>query len=181
MVDFRKRLGSRAAPQPIDPIETYEGLDRASDKGELRRVQEAVLREWHSNRREKRDVIVKLHTGQGKTLIGLLILQSKLNEGVGPALYLCPDNFLVEQTALQARQFGLACETIAGGDELPTKFIDSKAILITSVQTMFMPASVQFVARARSDSHGKARRTQRSSVFLVMRSRVRARGPTPIS
>ncbi|MCX6992976.1 MAG: DEAD/DEAH box helicase family protein [Kiritimatiellaeota bacterium] len=137
MVDFRKRLGSSSGDQPLDPLEIYDGLDRASDKGELRRAQEAVLKEWHSSSRGQKDVIVKLHTGQGKTLIGLLILQSKLNEKVGPALYLCPDNFLVEQTAQQARQFGFVCQTIAGGDELPAKFIDAKSILITSVQKVF--------------------------------------------
>src|SRR5262245_52482549 len=104
MVDFRKRLGSSAGKQPLDPLEIYTRLDRASDKGELRRPQEAVLKEWHSKARGQKDVIVKLHTGQGKTLIGLLILQSKLNEKSGPALYLCADNYLVDQTALQAKQ-----------------------------------------------------------------------------
>jgi replicative superfamily II helicase len=137
MVDFRKRLGAASGKQPLDPLEIYDGLDRESDKGELRRAQEAVLKEWHSKAREQKDVIVKLHTGQGKTLIGLLILQSKLNEKAGPALYLCPDNFLVEQTAQQARQFGFTCETIGKGDDLPAKFIDSRSILITSVQKMF--------------------------------------------
>src|SRR6266851_9164133 len=124
MVDFKKRVGKSTTAKTIDPLKLYASLDRASDKGPLRPVQERVLSEWHTSRRSHRDVILKLHTGQGKTLLGLLMLQSKLNEGVGPALYLCPNNFLVEQTALQARQFGLACETIAGGDELPTKFID---------------------------------------------------------
>jgi superfamily II DNA/RNA helicase len=123
MVDFRKRLGSTSSKQPLDPLDIYARLDRASDKGELRRAQEAVLKEWHSQRRDRKDVIVKLHTGQGKTLIGLLILQSKLNEKVGPALYLCPDNFLVAQTAAQAKQFGFDCETIIAGDELPAKFV----------------------------------------------------------
>lgn len=137
MVDFKKRLGTSANAAPLDPLEIYAGLDRASDKGELRRAQEAVLSEWHSSARQKKDVIVKLHTGQGKTLIGLLILQSKLNERLGPALYLCPDNFLVEQTAQQARQFGFSCQTISGGDDLPPKFIESKSILITSVQKVF--------------------------------------------
>ncbi len=118
-------------------VEIYSALDRESDKGELRRAQESVLKDWNASWRSKRDVIVKLHTGQGKTLIGLLILQSKLNEQSGPALYLCPDNFLAEQTAQQAKQFGFACETIAGRDELPGKFIDSKAILITSIQKVF--------------------------------------------
>lgn len=137
MVDFRKRLGSTSGKQPLDPLDIYARLDRASDKGELRRPQEGVLKQWHEEGRSRKDVIVKLHTGQGKTLIGLLILKSKLNEKVGPALYLCPDNFLVEQTALQATQFGFDCETIAAGDELPSRFIESKSILITSVQKLF--------------------------------------------
>ncbi len=137
MVDFRKKLGSTSGKQPLDPLDIYARLDRASDKGELRRPQEAVLREWHSHARDRKDIVVKLHTGQGKTLIGLIILQSKLNEKLGPALYLCPDNFLVEQTAAQAKQFGFECEIIAAGDELPAKFIQSKAILITSVQKLF--------------------------------------------
>jgi replicative superfamily II helicase len=56
------------------------------------------LKEWFTQRRELKDVIVKLHTGQGKTLIGLLILQSKLNQTGEPALYVCPNNNLVQQT-----------------------------------------------------------------------------------
>ncbi len=42
--------------------------------------------------RIRRDIIVKLHTGQGKTLIGLLMLQARLNAGKGPAL--CFDDFI---------------------------------------------------------------------------------------
>jgi replicative superfamily II helicase len=76
-----------------------------------------------------------MHTGQGKTLIGLLILQSKLNEDIGPALYLCPNNHLVDQTVAQARQFGIACSTAPG--DLPTEFLESKQILVTSVQKLF--------------------------------------------
>src|SRR5262245_49627245 len=103
MVDFKKRLKAASGKQSLVPAEIYDRLDRASDKGPLRPAQEAVLAEWHQEWRSQRDVIVKLHTGQGKTLIGLVLLQSKLNEGVGPAVYLCPDNFLVDQTALQAK------------------------------------------------------------------------------
>lgn len=84
---------------------------------------------------ESTEIIVKLHTGQGKTLIGLLILQSKLNERVGPAVYLCPNNFLVAQTAAQAKQFGLKC--VLADPELPSEFLDGKAILVTSVQKLF--------------------------------------------
>ncbi|HIH36529.1 MAG TPA: DEAD/DEAH box helicase family protein [Methanocellales archaeon] len=68
--------------------------------------QESILKEWYKNLREQKDIIVKLHTGQGKTLIGLLMLQSSINEGKGPAVYLCPNNYLVTQTTDQAHSFG---------------------------------------------------------------------------
>jgi replicative superfamily II helicase len=136
VVDFRKRLGDRkASAKPVDPILIYEKLDRTSDKGPLRPAQTMILEEWYQNRRAQKDLIIKMHTGQGKTLIGLLILQSKLNEDLGPALYLCPNNHLVDQTVAQAKQFGIACATAPG--DLPTEFLESKQILVTSVQKLF--------------------------------------------
>ena len=93
-----------------------------------------MLKEWHSRHRNSRDVIVKLHTGQGKTLIGLLMLQSRLNAGKGPALYLCPNNFLVSQTCEQARQFGIA--TCTADPDLPDDFSGETKILVTSVQKL---------------------------------------------
>ena len=122
MVDFRKRLAAKTAITPINPVELYTTLDRAHDKGPLRPAQLAVLQEWHDHHRSSRDVIVKLHTGQGKTLIGLLILQSRLNENPEPAVYLCPDNFLVDQVCEQAKQFGIATSTV--DSELPDEFFD---------------------------------------------------------
>lgn len=50
MVDFNKRLAGKKVEKPTDAVKLYETLDRA------------------------RDIIVKLHTGQGKTLIGLPML-----------------------------------------------------------------------------------------------------------
>ena len=135
MVDFKKRIGKKTASKVVDPLKLYESLDRASDKGPLRPIQEKVLSEWHTNRRAGQDVILKMHTGQGKTLVGLLMLQSKLNEGVSPALYLCPNNFLVNQTVEQAQAFGIRCVTTAG--ELPDEFIEGRAILVTVVHKLF--------------------------------------------
>lgn len=135
MVDFNKRLGKKAEAKPLDPQKIYESLDRASDTGPLRPAQEAVLTDWHDKRRSDRDVIIKLHTGQGKTLIGLLLLQSKLNEGKGPALYLCPNNFLIAQTCEQATKFGIPFSITDG--ELPESFANSKTILITTIQKLF--------------------------------------------
>ena len=135
MVDFSKRLGKRMAEKPTDPVQIFDTLDRASDKGPLREVQREILNKWYKVYRSKKDVILKLHTGQGKTLIGLLILQSKLNEKKAPVLYLCPNNFLVKQTCLQASQFGI--DYCTAENDLPDKFIDGSTILITSVQKLF--------------------------------------------
>ncbi|MFN8625191.1 MAG: DEAD/DEAH box helicase family protein [Candidatus Binatia bacterium] len=135
MVDFKKRIGNKTTASVVDPIKLYASLDRASDKGPLRPLQERVLSEWHASRRDDRDVILKLHTGQGKTLLGLLMLQSKLNEGHGPALYLCPNHFLVSQTVEQAQQFGIRCVTAE--DEFPDEFTEGRSILVAVVHKLF--------------------------------------------
>lgn len=135
MVDFKKRLAGKKAEKPTDPVKLYETLDRAHDKGPLRPAQLAVLTDWFESHQTTRDVIVKLHTGQGKTLIGLLMLQSRLNAGKGPALYLCPDNYLIAQTCDQAKQFGIA--TCVADPDLPDDFMNGNKILVTSVQKLF--------------------------------------------
>ena len=135
MVDFTKRLASKKVSKETDPFSLYDTLDRASDKGPLRPSQQAILQEWAKAGRAERDVIVKLHTGQGKTLVGLLMLQARLNEDKGPAVYLCPNNFLIEQTCEQAKQFGIA--TCRADPDLPEAFQNSEQILVTSVQKLF--------------------------------------------
>ena len=135
MVDFKKRLTGRKAKKPTDPVELYDTLDRAHDKGPLRPAQLVVLNEWYQKHQYVRDVIIKLHTGQGKTLIGLIILQSQLNANKGPVAFLCPDNFLVEQAREQANQFGIS--TCIADPELPEEFLDGTKILITSAQKLF--------------------------------------------
>lgn len=135
MVDFKKRLAGKKVEKPVDPVKLYDTLDRAHDKGPLRPSQLAVLSDWYANHQAARDVIVKLHTGQGKTLVGLLMLQSRLNGAQGPAVYLCPDNFLIDQTCEQAKQFGIA--TCKADPELPAEFLNGEKILVTSVQKLF--------------------------------------------
>lgn len=45
-----------------------------------------MLKDWFASHREQKDVIVKLHRGQGKTLSGLLMLLSQRNNGKTPAV-----------------------------------------------------------------------------------------------
>lgn len=153
MVDFGKKVGVKATAVKTNPIEIYDTLDRASDKNALRPAQQSVLNDWCANYQTKKDVILKLHTGQGKTLLGLLILQSKLNQNEGPALYLCPTYNLVTQTCEQAKQFGIKYCTINADKNIPMDFYESKSILITSVYKLFNGLS-KFGIKSRSDLIG---------------------------
>src|SRR5438874_13102554 len=90
MVDFNKLLHEDATPAPLNPADIFHSLPRADTKYDyLRDVQGEVLKAWHARRKE-RDIIMKMNTGSGKTLVGLLMLQSLLHEEIGPVLYLCP-------------------------------------------------------------------------------------------
>jgi len=134
-MDFGK-LAKKTPGKKIHPVEIYNDLDRKAEAGPLRTVQEEILNNWFDNYQKKRDVILKLHTGQGKTLIGLLILQSLLNQGRGSCLYVCPNVYLVNQTIEQAKKFGISYCLMEGTD-IPLEFIQSKKILICHVQKIF--------------------------------------------
>lgn len=136
MINFAKLLNDQKVTKKINPIEIYESLDLKSDVGSLRESQEIVLNKWFSERKDKKNTIIKLHTGEGKTLVGLLILYSKLNSSNGPCMYVCPNKFLLEQTCHEAERFGIPyCKFI--DDNLPSEFINGEKILITQAYKVF--------------------------------------------
>lgn len=140
MIDFSKKLKGKKADKKINPIEIYDGLDRRSETGPLRKVQKRVLTEWFDTRKPEKDLIIKLHTGEGKTLIGLLILQSLINSQKGPCLYVCPSKYLVKQTCEQAKKFGIKICKVE--KSIPDEFLNGERILVTHVQKVFNGKSI---------------------------------------
>ncbi|WP_426709568.1 DEAD/DEAH box helicase [Cetobacterium sp. SF1] len=137
-INFSKFIKPNITEKVIDPIKLYNELDRKSIAGPLRPTQEYILKEWFKERRYDKDLIVKLDTGAGKTLIGLLMLLSKLNETKEPCLYICPDKYLVDQVCTEAKKFGIAyCTIDENKSNIPLDFINSKKILITNAQKVF--------------------------------------------
>lgn len=129
MIDFEEMLEKEFQEKPINPIEIFQ--EHRNKKYEyLRGGQEHVLETWF-NQRTQKDTIVKMDTGSGKTLVGLLMLQSSLNENLGPAIYLCVDNQLVEQVVASANDFSISNVTSEDGS-IPVDFLNSEAILITT-------------------------------------------------
>ena len=126
----------------VDPIEIFDYLDKKDGFGYLRKNQFDFLKEWNE-RREERDIVGVMHTGAGKTLVGLLMLQSKLSEEQLPSIYLCPTLQLVEQTIKQAKDYGIeVCKVDENISSLPTDFLNSKKILVTTFSKMFNGKSV---------------------------------------
>ncbi len=83
-----------------------------------------------------------MNTGGGKTLVGLILLKSSLNEGVGPAVYLTPDNYLAEQVRSEATALGI--ETT--DDPRSSRFQTSQAVLVTSIYRLINGRSIFGVA-----------------------------------
>ena len=114
--DFSKVRIRQEPARPIDPIEIFHEC-AVADKNinDLWLAQGDALREWHSCR-DNADIGVVLNTGAGKTLVGLLIAQSLVNETGQQVIYACSSIQLVEQTAEKARGYGLEVSTYHGGE-----------------------------------------------------------------
>ena len=140
-IDFKKKISQKNIEKKINPKEIYETLDRKSNVGPMRPAQELILSEWYNHRRNDEDLIIKLHTGEGKTLIGLLLLQSQLNAYNEPCIYVTPNKYLAKQVCAEAEKFGIQYCTIEN-NTLPTDFETGKKILITHAQKLFNGLSI---------------------------------------
>ncbi|WP_272473818.1 DEAD/DEAH box helicase family protein [Baekduia alba] len=102
-----------------------------------RDVQSEVWEAWH-DRRGENDLVVKMNTGGGKTIVGLVMLQSCLAEGVAPATFLTPDIYLSQQVLDEAARLGIATTTEPGDRD----FLRGRAILVTNIHKLFNGRSV---------------------------------------
>ena len=107
-IDLGKINSGNTSNTALHPREIFTALpSKKEGKFEYPRdVQTQVWDHWFSRRNEK-DLVAKMNTGSGKTVVGLLILKSCLNEGKGPAVYVVPDNYLIKQVASEAKDLGI--------------------------------------------------------------------------
>lgn len=125
-------LNSSTNSKTVNPREIFMTLpSKVLGYGYPRDVQSEVWRKWFDVRNEK-DIILKMNTGSGKTVVGLIILQSCLNEGKGPAIYVVPDNYLVNQVVDEAKKIGIRVTD----NKNDYYYTNSKAILVTTIHTI---------------------------------------------
>ena len=110
------KLNIRTSPRAraTSPEEIFRTLTLRGTVENIFGPQVEALRVW-DGRRGERDTIIGMATGGGKTLVGLLIAKSLVNETRGKVLYVCPNNQLVEQTAERAAECGIDVATYYGG------------------------------------------------------------------
>lgn len=132
-MDFDKLLRDADDLPPTNPRELYEQLPfKAKDYGYIRDAQTQILTKW-DDKREQRDIVIKVNTGGGKTIDGLVILQSYLNEGIQPALYVAPNKFLVEQVVKEADNLGIPVVT----DPEAPAYLAGEAIAVVNGAKLF--------------------------------------------
>ncbi len=136
MVDFKKLRESKSKPKPIHPREVFNSLPKPPGINDLYASQAEVLDAWFG-RRSDRDIVIKLHTGGGKTLVALLMAQSLMNELGGPVIYLTPTNQLVDQVIAKSKDYGVPAIRYVSGQPIASEFLDGKAVLIGNYNTLF--------------------------------------------
>lgn len=132
VLDLSSLTAGDAIRSITQPVSLFDALpNKKKGYGYIREVQASVLKSWYPRRNEK-DLVIKTNTGGGKTIVGLIMLQSSLHEGLGPALYVTPDGHLADQVREEGRALGL---DVVSDPESP-KFTNSKAICVTTMQIL---------------------------------------------
>lgn len=121
----------------IDPRDIFLTLDHDKAFAFPRDIQTEVMKDWF-DQRDQPDTVIKLNVGSGKTLVGLLLLQSSLNEDIAPAVYVAPDKQLVDQVIAEAEALGIEVTD----DPHDTAFQSGDRILATTIHRLFNGKSV---------------------------------------
>lgn len=144
-IDFSGMLGEDDEVV-LHPRDIFFTLNRAPSFQFPRDIQTEVMNRWFEER-DRRDNVIKLNVGSGKTLVGLLILQSSLNEGKGPALYVAPDNQLSRQVIQEAKALGIEVTD----DPRDAGYMAGEKICIVNVYKLFNGRSVFGVGASQID------------------------------
>jgi hypothetical protein len=118
MVDFGRLVSKKQSLDARNLIGVFNSLDRQASHTSLRPVQGAIIKEIQE-RRNDRDLVLKMSTGAGKTGVALLYLKSHMTETKRPGVYLCPTIQLVSQVIDEGFRLGIKASHYASGQQYP--------------------------------------------------------------
>lgn len=118
-----------------DPIELFKYLTKSNGINDLYDIQASALKDWR-DREQKQDVVIKMPTGSGKTLVGLLIAQASANELRKGSLFLVENNQLVSQAVAQAVDVGIRAAPFSR-QTIGADFFNGDQIVVGSYKALF--------------------------------------------
>lgn len=142
-LNFTKLNTGSTANNVIEPRKIFTTLSKSGKFLRPTDEQGEVLDNWFGVR-EQQHTVIKMNTGSGKTLVGLLALQSSLNEKIFPAVYVAADIYLAKQVQKDAEELGIATTD----NENDPMFRSGKAILVINIYKLINGRSVFGVAPA---------------------------------
>lgn len=137
-MDFNSLSRPKGNIAPTDPFEIFAKTPNLQNvPNDLWKGQAEALSRWHKNRTAE-DNVVLLNTGAGKSIVGVLMAQSLVNEGIGPVVFACATIDLIEQTARECERLGLRYTKRAASKFSNDLFETGKAFCITTYQSLFV-------------------------------------------
>ena len=138
MSNLLSKLSFAAGKKAVEPREIFMTLPKKNKQYEYPRdVQTEVWKKWFK-RRDEKNIVIKMNTGSGKTVVGLMILQSCLNEKKGPAIYVVPDTYLASQVCEEADKLGIRATT----DRDDYQYTEGNSILVMPIHALVNGKSV---------------------------------------
>lgn len=161
------------------PREIFMSLNRNQKYEYPRDIQSQVWEKWFE-RKDEKDLVLKLNTGSGKTVVGLLILKSCLEEKKGPAVFLTPDIFLTNQVIKEAKDLGIDVTT----DENNYDFMIGKSILVANIYKIVNGLSKFGVGRKKieigsfiiDDAHASIATVEKQFTLSIERNNIEIYG-----
>lgn len=136
MINFGKLAKAKGTAIPASHEELFDQLDRRSTHQILRPVQAESLK-LLDEQRDHHDVVLKVSTGAGKTIVGLVYTEMMRRRYPGEAvLYVCPTKQLIDQVADTAVKIGISVETFAEGNT-PLAAFEGRATLLCTYDKLF--------------------------------------------
>lgn len=137
MVDFSDYLEDEQDQDFRNLVDLYYSLDLQASHTHLRQTQSEGL-ERISEKLDDRDLVLKISTGAGKTVIGLVYLYAQMKISKRPAVFLCPTNQLVNQVIEEAARIGIPAFPYPKGEPHPPhKGQSAEAIIVCTYEKMF--------------------------------------------
>ena len=141
MINFGLLAKNSGGDVPATLEDLFKQLDRKATHTGLRTAQLAALSALDSQLKQQ-DVIMKLSTGSGKTVLGLLYAEMMRRKYKGePVAYLCPTNQLADQVVETGRLIGVKVSTFPKTG-LPYDAMSGETVLACTYDKLFTANSV---------------------------------------